>query len=186
MSGRGQRGNAGGRGGFRKFANTKSSGTSSNQKTGMKPETKKTLQDYSYHLGSAKQSSDFESTTEYMINHMKSTFEYGQDIALTLQELELLDTDQWRPTLTTSNHSDPATKALMDQQLMMQFQEDYKEYKHRCVIYTQNLHKAHGLIWERCAKGMKNKLEARTDFPGEVSEQPIALLKAIKEHALNY
>jgi hypothetical protein len=35
-------------------------------------------------------------------------------------------------------------------------------------------------------KGMKNKIEARADFETKIENDPIALLKAIKEHALNY
>jgi hypothetical protein len=45
--------------------------------------------------------------------------------------------------------------------------------------------KAYALLWEGCAKAMKNKIEARSNFKG-IKNNPIKLLKAIKEHALNY
>ena len=45
--------------------------------------------------------------------------------------------------------------------------------------------KQYALFWEQCTKGMKNKLESRVDFD-TLENDPIELLKAIKQHALNY
>ena len=42
---------------------------------------KKSVNDYNYYLvGSVKQASDYETTTEYLINHIKKVFDYGNDI----------------------------------------------------------------------------------------------------------
>ena len=41
---------------------------------------KKSVNDYNYYLGSSKQASDYETTTEYLINHIKKVFDYGNDI----------------------------------------------------------------------------------------------------------
>ena len=48
----------------------------------------------------------------------------------------------------------------------------------------QNLHKACAELWERCTTAMKAKLEARTTFKSETYNDPIMLIKAIKEHSL--
>ena len=51
---------------------------------------------------------NFESTrrSEFMMNHMaESTFEYGQDIFQTFQNLESIKTDQLKPTLATCNQA---------------------------------------------------------------------------------
>jgi len=40
------------------------------------------------------------------------------------------------------------------------------------------------LLWERCYKAMKNKIEERLDYI-KIENNPITLLIAIKEHALN-
>jgi len=40
--------------------------------------------------------------------------------------------------------------------------------------------------WKRCAKVMQNKLLALSDYEDEIYNNPIKLLKAIKEHVLNY
>ena len=46
--------------------------------------------------------------------------------------------------------------------------------------------KAYALFWGRCTKGMKNKIEARSDYKSSIDDNPIKLLMAIKEHSLNY
>jgi hypothetical protein len=54
---------------------------SSTKSSGMpKKEIKKSVNDYNYYLGSAKQASDYETTTEFLINYIKKTFDYGSDI----------------------------------------------------------------------------------------------------------
>ena len=53
-----------------------------NSKSNYKP-SKKTS-DHMYYLGSAKQAADFETTTEFILNHIKKTFNFGNDIATAL------------------------------------------------------------------------------------------------------
>lgn len=101
MSGRGRnnsrrQGRNGGRG----------SDTRSNITKLKKSETKKGLSDYSYYLGSSKQASDYESTTEFIINHIKKTFDCGQDIATALRELKPVDDMLWKPSLEVSVEQD--------------------------------------------------------------------------------
>jgi hypothetical protein len=45
--------------------------------------------------------------------------------------------------------------------------------------------KPYGLLWLQCTLGMRAKIEGRTDYESTVKNNPIELLKAIKEHALN-
>jgi hypothetical protein len=67
-----------------------------------------------YYLGSAKQSSDYETTTKYLINYIVKTFVYRNNIGQALRELGYSDPDSsWRPTMQQSTHpsNDPADKA---------------------------------------------------------------------------
>ena len=48
--------------------------------------TKRTLADNFYYLGSAKQASNYESITEFLINYIKKTFNRGNDIAKALKD----------------------------------------------------------------------------------------------------
>jgi hypothetical protein len=68
----------------------------------------------------------------------------------------------------------------------MEYKSDYEEFKSRVKTYEQNVIKAYALIWERCTKGMKNKIEARVEFATKIENDPIELLKAIKEHSQNF
>ena len=61
-----------GRGKFSKKSQTKGKFQAKGSHT-----IKKSVNDYNYYLGSAKQSSDYETNTEYLIIHIKKVFDYG-------------------------------------------------------------------------------------------------------------
>ena len=63
---------------------------------------KKTIEDYYFYVGSSKQASAFETTSEFLINHVKKTFDRGNDIAEALRKLEPQFTEQWKPILRFS------------------------------------------------------------------------------------
>jgi hypothetical protein len=67
MSGRGR--------GFRGRFSGRGKGPKQAKQQGKNP--KKSLQDYVYYIGSAKQASDFTTTTEFIINHIWQTFAQG-------------------------------------------------------------------------------------------------------------
>jgi hypothetical protein len=75
-------------------------------------ETKKSIVDYNYYLGSAKQASDYETTTEYLINYIKKTYDYGNDIGTALKNFEAVDINPWRPSMQASVATDAAIQAL--------------------------------------------------------------------------
>jgi hypothetical protein len=58
---------------------------------------KKSLQDYVYYIGSAKQVSDFLTTTEYIINYIRRTFTQGNDIANALETREEVNMTDFMP-----------------------------------------------------------------------------------------
>jgi hypothetical protein len=144
--------------------------------------------DFTYHLGSAKQASDYETATEFFINYIKKTYDYGNDIGSSMEQLEPIDTSSWKPKMQLSSKDDKteaSEKALEERQFEIEFKADYDEYRKRLQVLENNQTKAYALLWERCAKSMKNKIESRADFD-KIKNDPINLLKAIKEHALNY
>lgn len=53
----------------------------------------------------------------------------------------------------------------------------------RKETHEQNLHKASAELWEHCTAAMKEKLEARTTFESDTCNNPIMLIKAIKDHS---
>ena len=166
---------------------------STNNANTTKTYKKKTINDCVCYLGSATQASDYRVTTEIIINHVKKTFDQGKWTALALKQLERPNIEAQQPTLKVAELKDEDGKDkdenainIENRQFEIQFKSDYGDYKKIITAYDNNLIKACALLWERCAKGMQNKIEARTDFTTDIEDNPLNLLKAIKEHALNY
>jgi len=161
---------------------TRGSGAASknvgNPKTTVASTEKKTknkdITDYTYYLGSARQASDYETTTNFVINHIKQTFDFGDDIAQQLKNLQEVETD-----------GTPAAAKLLRKQYEMEFKMDYDGYWKRLLAYALNQSKVYALLWECCTPGMQGMLEGQKDFD-DLENKPIKLLKAIREHALNY
>ena len=68
----------------------------------------------------------------------------------------------------------------------MEYKAELDQAIKRTRTYEDNTYKAFALLWERCAKVMQNKLVSRSDYDSVVYNDPIALLRAIKEHSPNY
>jgi hypothetical protein len=68
-----------------------------------------------------------------------------------------------------------------NQHYKIKFKTDYDLSRVREQVYKNNVTKAYALFWDRCAKGMKNKIKARSDFKEKVVNNPFKLLQAIKK-----
>jgi hypothetical protein len=66
------------------------------------------------------------------------------------------------------------------------YKAELDEAMKRKRTYEDNMFKAYALLWERCAKTKQDKIASRSDYDSVVYNNPIALLRAIKEHSLNY
>jgi hypothetical protein len=105
-------------------------------------------------VGSSKQASDFETTSEFLLNSVKKTFDRGNNGTEALRILEPTDTNLWKPALTFSIETDVSLKAQEDRQYELEYKADLDEFMRRRRAYNDNLFKAYALIWERCAKAM--------------------------------
>ena len=100
--------NKGNKGNFKKIPSGR--GIQRQQLRKAKTDIKKGIEDYHYYLGSATQFSDFEVTTEFVVNHIKKTFEYGNDIGSALKELRPIDTEKWRVSMKFSDSTDAVVR----------------------------------------------------------------------------
>ena len=161
-----------------------------------KPVEKKTLSDYTYHIGTSKQASDYISTTQYIINYIKQTYQHGNDIGEALEKLKPFDVDQYEPRIELEEIpmiSDEISEATVQ---VFKYQNEMKlsMYKSRCdrfterkTVYETNLNKAHALIWARCNALMRSKITSKTDYlEKKMDTDPIELLKAIRELATSH
>jgi hypothetical protein len=101
-----------------------------------KKEIKKSVNDYNYYLGSAKQASNYETTTEFLINYIAKTSEYRNDIGQVLRELEYPDPDSWKPTMPQSTHlgndpDDEAQRAFENKQFEIEFKSEFDDFRIR-------------------------------------------------------
>ena len=137
-------------------------------------------------IGSSKQSSDYENTSQCLINNIKKECVRGNDISEALRNLTRPDTTRWEPTLVVSEDADQDVKAREDKQNELKCKMEHDAYLKRTNTFEENEFKAYADLWEHCAKALKAKIEARTDFQSNIFNNPINLLRSIKEHSLSY
>ena len=177
--GRGRSGYSSGRGRGGRFNQNRS------QK---KTESKKTLQDYTYYIGSAKQASDYSTVTKYLINYIRKTYTNGDDVANALEEGKTVDVDKWKPQPRASTKDKQTQKEEYEAEIKyndIMFGAEVESWIKRKDLYRSNVGKAYALFYERCNKAMQTKLQARKDFEANKTD-PFKLLKAIKEHSVSY
>ena len=147
---------------------------------------KKGINDYQFYIGTNKQASEYETASEFVINYIKRTFDRGNDIAETLRTLSIQETEKWMPELKMSNETDEAIKTKENRQYELEYKAKLDKAIMRVDKYQQNLYKAYAFLWEKCSSAMQNKIMGRKDFDTNIYNDPIKLLKAIKEHSLNF
>ena len=148
---------------------------------------KKTIENYQFYVGTSRQAADYESTAEFLINHIKMSFDQGNDIAENLTTMVEIRIDDWMPTLKSSDESDnEKLRERENRQFELQYKAELDKAMERRRTYNDNLYKAYALLWGKCAKFMQNKIQARRDYKKLIFYNPINLLQVIKEHSMNY
>ena len=146
----------------------------------------KGLSDYFYYIGSAKQASDYVVVTKYLINHIRKTYTFGDDIAEALEKRAPMDFNKLMPTLQVSDSSDEATKARENKQFEMLYEAEIASFVKRKDVYKSNLGNAYAFLYGQCNKAMQNKIQAWTDFESTIKNDPIKLLEAIQQQSITY
>jgi len=103
-----------------------------------------------------------------------------------MQFMTAMDLSKWEPSLQMSTDTDLNIAKRENKQYEMKYKAVYDECIKRKQIYNNNKIKAYALLWKRCAKLMQNKISARVDYETKRYDNPIKLLKAIREHAMDY
>lgn len=178
MTGRGHRGRGGqggrGRGKFKGRGNTEA------------PRRKKTIDDYFYYVGLAKQASDYNLTTEQIILHIKKEYERRNDVSEALRMETMPNVNMWEPTLQQSQSTKDEERDFENEQFRMKYKAKLDKAMRRKRVSEDNVYKAYALIWDRCAKAMQARIVAQSDYEGVIYNNLISLLKAIREHTMNF
>ncbi len=123
---------------------TQAKGGNSNAATANK---KQFVTDYNFYFGSANQASDYEITTEFLINYIKKFYDYGIDIGMAHENMESLDTAPWKPCMQVSTEEDEASRIAENRQFEIEFMADYNTYSKRVQTHKNNKTKAYALLW---------------------------------------
>ena len=123
---------------------------------------------------------------KFLINHIKKTFDYGDDIGEALVKDKEPDMDEWLPEVIESKQTDPQKAAVENQRLEWLYREDLKSYSQRKTTYYKNKKKAYSFLIGQCARNMVEALESRDNFESTIYGDPFQLLKAIQEEALSF
>ena len=170
--------NRGGRGWGKSDNNKKKS-------TKDKPSKRKNIGDYIYHIGSAKQASDYVTVTSYIINYIRRTLPKGEDIARALETEKELDLDSLAPVMKISTKTDAEEKAREERQFDKEFKILYNAHTKRRIAYEDNRSSVAATLWNQCSSAMKAKVKSRPEYDA-IKGDPIKLLQAIRQHALSY
>ena len=104
------------------------------------------LKDYIYYAGSNKQASNYESTTEFIINYIKGDFNYGNDIAESLRNLEWTSIELWYPTLEMSSTTNNVINITETKQFELKYKAKLDAMVKREEIFNNNKTKAYSVI----------------------------------------
>ena len=147
-------------------------GGNSNASTANK---KQFVTNFNYYLrSSSKKASDYETTTEFLINHICMT------TAMILEQRH-----GSHPCKQVQRPTKPLGQLRTSSSNRVQVGLRHVSKAHAGL--QEHPHQAYAPLWERCAKATtKNKIEVRSSNYDRIKNNPILLLKAIKEHVLNY
>ena len=82
--------------------------------------------------------------------------------------------------------TDPDKKKTKGIELQMKYKAKLDVTMKRETTFESNKTKAYFLLWERCTLSMQGQIEQRKDFEIKIYNNPINLIKAIKEQTLDY
>ena len=149
-------------------------------------ESRKSMSDYIYYIGTSKQASDYVVVTKYLINHIQKTYINGEDIGKALETRMPLDFATLMPRLQISTSDDKSDQERENEQFKMLYKAEIDSYVKRKDTYHSNIGNAYALVYGQCSKAMQSKLQSRTDFEIKIKGNPIELLCGIQEHLISY
>jgi hypothetical protein len=166
---------------YKKF----NSGTNNNKPKSNNIQTaEKKLSDYQYVLGHSNlTTNDVNQVTRQLLDHINGRF--GTDVRSAIENRTPFNFEAVVPTKQVSTSPDDAIKEAEEDIFTAIYKTDLSAWGKRKELYRSNLGKAYTFIWQYCSIILQNKIQARQDFAQTIQDDPIALMSAIEEHALN-
>lgn len=143
----------------------------------------KSIDDYIFQIGTARQASDFPKTSKFIIGHIRETYKNGADVGAALEQREDFNFKTVVPALDPNWENLTGVDKIVAERM---YDARLKAYISREECYRTNMENAYALLFKHCNKALQNKLESRTDWKSKIYGNAIELLKAIEEHSISF
>ena len=128
------------------------------------------------------QAESYSKTTQELVLYVGKSFNYGDDIRVTIENMSLVDLTADKPAAPS------ATKdGNMDETDREIWKEEIKEFVRRKNYLNKNIKKLYSLIWGQCSDMIRSEIEAMPGFPAaSKNANALDLLKMIRSIAHNF
>jgi hypothetical protein len=118
---------------------------------------------------------------DHIVQQIQKTFENGDDVAQSLEEMELININAFEPKREISTEKDDTEREMLQKGMDIKYQEELRRHLDRKDALTRGMNKAYAFIFTNyCTKIMQSRVEEHPDFATVIKNKPIELLKAIK------
>jgi hypothetical protein len=149
--GRGREGQGSGR--FQSRRNWNSTSSSTKQ-----PEIKF----FPHGIGRERQAVSYDTVKDHIVQYVQKTYRNGQDAAVSIKNLEVIDLTSHEPSRGSSTRIDNAENLKQQAGMDIMYQAELERYLERKATLKQNLTKAYALIFSAyCNKTMQNRIESK-------------------------
>ena len=99
-----------------------------------------------FYIRNTSNANEFETTTNYIINHIRRTYNKGKDITDALEKEAMPNFKAIKPRLQKSDADKQEDHDLEDKDFKIEYKIDMEEHKKRVKAFEDNLDKAYGLL----------------------------------------
>ena len=134
------------------------------------------------HSAGRQQTVTYDSVKDHIIQKIRKTYEQGYDVATTLRDLKKKDFNDptIKPVKQVSAETDETARVQEQDAMDILFKSEVDEFVKRKAKYNDNLKKAYADIMGYCSKTIQHRIETHVDYVSKIQDDPIELLKAIK------
>ena len=134
-----------------------------------------------FDVGTAKNTTNYIEVKDYLLNKIQKEYPKGMEVKMALEDEKDYNWEQHKPKLQSSEEEDAAQKQANE----ITFKIEVQQYLSDQAKYKESKMKAYALLIEHCTKHLKDKVYQKDTFETEIKNNPIELLKCIKEYSIN-
>jgi hypothetical protein len=129
-------------------------------------------------IGSDRQTVTYDTVKDHIVQFVQKTYKNGQDIAISLRDLNKKDLSALLPSRGQASSTDAAIQANKQAGMDILYQAELERYLDRKATLEQNLYKSYALIFSTyCNKMMQNRIKEHPDYETTIRDDPIELLQ---------